>query len=164
MQEKPSAEHNWLQKLVGEWTSETECSMGPDQPPMKSTGTETVRSLGGLWTIGEGTLGTGECAGVSVMTLGFDPLNKCFVGTFIASMMTHLWPYKGTLDEHGKLLTLDSEGPSFTGDGTMAKYQDIIEFVDDDQRTLSSRFLLPSGEWQHFMIVRYRRVPSTKPS
>jgi hypothetical protein len=53
--------------------------------------------------------------------------------------MTHLWPYNGTLDAAGKVLTLDSEGPSFSGDGTMAKYQDIIEFIGDDHRTLSSQ-------------------------
>lgn len=47
-------EHLWLQKLNGDWTFEAECSMGPDQPPHKSTGTQTVRSLGGLWSICEG--------------------------------------------------------------------------------------------------------------
>ncbi|TXT39001.1 MAG: ribulose kinase [Planctomycetota bacterium] len=54
MHAEPQKEHQWLQRLVGEWTFEAECSMGPDQPPMKSTGSEVVRSLGGLWTIGEG--------------------------------------------------------------------------------------------------------------
>jgi hypothetical protein len=53
MHEEPRAEHRWLEKLVGEWTYEGECIMGPDQPTMKMTGVETVRSLGGLWTIGE---------------------------------------------------------------------------------------------------------------
>ena len=47
---EPQKEHQWLHKLVGKWTFEGECSMGPDQPPMKNTGKETVRSLGGLWT------------------------------------------------------------------------------------------------------------------
>ena len=42
-------------------------------------------------------------------------------------MMTHLWVYDGALDAAGKVLTLDAEGPSFTGDGTTAKYQDVIE-------------------------------------
>ena len=48
-------------------------------------------------------------------------------------MMTHLWPYNGSLDEAGKVLTLDSEGPDFTGQKT-AKYRDSIEFIDDDHR------------------------------
>jgi hypothetical protein len=46
MEAKPQKEHEWLHKLVGEWSFEGECGMGPDQPPMKSTGTETVRSAG----------------------------------------------------------------------------------------------------------------------
>lgn len=162
MNEEPSAEHNWLQQLVGEWTCEIDCRMGPDQPSTKSTGTESVRSLGGLWTIGEGTMGGGECPGKSVMTLGYDPRNKRFVGTFIASMMTHLWPYNGTLDQTGKVLTLDSEGPSFAGDGTMAKYQDVIEFINSDHRVLSSRVLQADGKWQQFMTAHYHRVSAAQ--
>ncbi len=156
---EPGKEHQWLHKLIGDWTFETECSMGPDQPPMKSTGKETVRSLGGLWTVGEGEnempgAGTSQ----SVMTLGYDPQLKQFVGSFVAGCMTHLWPYNGTLDAGEKVLTLDSEGPSFADDGTMTKYQDIIEFLSDDIRTLSSQYLGPDGKWVPFMKARYQRV------
>ncbi len=116
MQSEPQQEHKWLQRLVGEWTYEHECSMGPDQPPMKATGTESVRSIGGLWTLGEGhgEMPDGGPA-VTIMTLGYDPQSKRFVGTFIGSMMTHLWIYNGTLDAAGKVLTLDTEGPDFSG-------------------------------------------------
>ena len=31
-------------------------------------------------------------------TLGYDPAKKKYVGTFIASVMTHLWIYSGSLD------------------------------------------------------------------
>jgi hypothetical protein len=155
----PQKEHEWLHRLVGEWTVEGECNMGPDQPPFKNKGRESVRSFGGLWTIGEGTGEAPEGGGCdSVMTLGFDPASGRFVGTFIASVGTHLWTYSGSLDVAGKVLTLDAEGPSFTGDGTMAKYQDIIEFVTDDHRTLSSQLLLPDGRWQPFMKADYRRT------
>jgi hypothetical protein len=158
MQVEPQAEHKWLQKLVGQWSVEGECSMGPDQPTMKSTGTETVRSVGGLWTLGEGR---GEMPGggemTSFMTLGFDPTQKRFVGTFIASGMTHLWVYNGTLDASDKVLTLDTEGPDFSGGTGMAKYQDIIEFVSDDHRILRSKLQGPDGKWQNFMSAQYRR-------
>ena len=155
---EPQAEHKWLQRLVGEWTFESECNMGPDQPPMKHGGRETVRSLGGLWTIGEGDGETPDGNTFkTIMTLGYDPQQKRFVGTFIASVMTHLWPYNGSLDASGKVLTLDSEGPSFAGDGTMAKYQDIIEFIDDDYRTLASQMQGPDGKWMPFMKAHYRR-------
>ncbi len=125
---------------------------------MKTTGQEVVRSLGGLWVIGEGSGDTpdgGSCD--SVMTLGYDPQAKRFVGSYIASVMTHFWPYLGSLDESRKILTLDSEGPNFSGDGTMAKYQDIIEIVTPDHRTLTARVQVEDGTWQQFMTAHYRR-------
>ena len=45
MKAEPQKEHEWLQKLVGEWASEAEATMEPGQPPAKFTGTESVRSL-----------------------------------------------------------------------------------------------------------------------
>jgi hypothetical protein len=155
---EPHAEHRWLHQLIGEWNIESEFRMEPDQPPMKTRGREVVRALGELWTIGEGSGNTpddGSCD--SMMTLGYDPAKKRFVGSFIASAMTHFWSYDGSLDESGRVLTLDAEGPSFAGDGTMARYQDIIEFVTDDHRTLTSRMQSSDGSWSQFMIAHYRR-------
>ena len=159
MQAEPQKEHQWLQQLVGEWTYEHDCVTGPDQPPTKVTGTETVRSIGGLWVQCEGR---GEMPGggasTSVMTLGYDPARRRFVGTFIASMMTHLWVYDGELDAGGRVLTLDTEGPSFTAVGKMARYKDVIEIKDDGGRLLSSSFLGDDGQWHSFMSASYRRT------
>lgn len=157
MKAEQQQEHRWLDKLVGEWSYEGECIMGPDQPPMKHEGVEVVRSLGGLWTLGEGEgpMPDGDTAR-TVMTLGYDPQTKRFVGTFVASMTSHLWSYNGTLDESGKVLVLDTEGPSFTGAGTV-RYQDLIEFVSDDHRVLSSQTLGEDGTWTRFMTSHYRR-------
>jgi len=159
MKSEPQVEHRWLEKLVGDWTSEMKCSMGPDQPPMTSTGTESVRSLGGLWMQceGQGAMPEGGIS-YSVMTLGYDPARQRYVGTFICSVMSHMWQYEGSVDASGKVLTLDTVGPSFKGDGTMARYQDIIEFVSDDHRTLSSQALGDDGKWTHFMTAHYRRT------
>src|SRR5262245_4922269 len=157
MQAKPQQEHEWLHQLIGEWTFENECIMGPDQPPVKHTGSESVRSLGGLWVLCEGR---GEMPGGgisnSVMTLGFDPAKGRFVGSFIASVMTFFWSYDGALA--GNVLTLDAEGPSFAGDGKMAKYQDIIEIKSRDHRLLMSQVLGPDGKWSRFMTAHYRRT------
>ena len=158
MQAEPQKEHQWLQKLVGEWTSECDAAMGPDKPPEKMLGTESVRSIGGIWVQCEGKgpmPGGGEAT--TIMTLGFDPTKKRFVGTFIGSMMTFQWIYEGTLDASGKVLTLDAEGPSFAGDGTMAKYKDSIEFKSDDHRILSSQVQGADGKWTPFMTANYRR-------
>lgn len=158
MNAEPQKEHQWLQRLVGDWTFENECRMGPDEPPVTFHGTETVRSLGGLWTVGEGqgeTPGGGHA--LMIMTLGYDPEKKRFVGTFVGSMMTYLWIYEGSLDAAGKVLTLNAEGPSCAGDGKMARYHDIVEIISDDHRTLSSEMLGDDGKWNRFMTAHYRR-------
>jgi hypothetical protein len=132
--------------------------MGPDQPAMKSNGSESVRSLGGLWIIaeGEGEMPGGGAA-TMVMTLGYDPRKKHYVGTWIGSMMTHLWVYDGTLDATGNVLTLNAEGPHMAIEGKMAQYKDVIEFKSKDHRVLSSHMLGDDGEWHGFMTANYRR-------
>lgn len=158
MPAEPQAEHAWLQKLVGEWTSEGEGVMEPDKPPVKYKGTESVRSLGGLWIVAEGH---GEMPGcgpaTTIMTLGYNPQRKRFVGTFIGSMMTHMWLFDGGLDASGKVLTLDTEGPSMTAEGQMAKYRDVIEIKSDDHRVLISHVLGDDGQWHQFMTAHYHR-------
>ena len=109
-------EHRWLQRMLGEWQFEGACDMGDGKPPAAFKGREAVRALGGIWIIGEGEGHSPEGEEHrSVMTLGYDPARGQFLGTFISSMMTHLWSYQGTLS--GQVLTLDTQGPSFAGDG-----------------------------------------------
>jgi hypothetical protein len=151
-------EHAWLQKLVGEWKGEGEGTAGPDQPPMKWTVDETVRGIGDVWIQAEssGIMPDGGGPSTMIITLGYDPHKKRFSGTFIGSMMTHLWIYEGDLDAAGKVLTLNAEGPGMMGPG-MVKYQDIVEIISDDHRTLSSQMQMPEGTWNKFMTVHYRR-------
>ena len=159
MQSEPQKEHQWLSNLVGAWTFESECKMGPDQPPMVSQGAEFVRSLGGLWTVAEANAEVPGASGwQSIMTLGFDPRTGRFIGTFIATMMSHMWVYNGTLDVYRKTLTLDTEGPSFTAENKMVKYQDIIEIKSGDHRILRAQSMGEDGKWQHFMTAHYWRV------
>jgi hypothetical protein len=159
MKVEAQKEHQWLGKLVGEWNYEVEAIMGPDQPPIKSTGAQSTRSIGGVWVQSESKCEMPDGSpGTTVMTLGYDPAKKRFLGTFIGSMMTHLWSYDGGLDAEEKVLTLDAEGPSFTDPNKTAKYQDIIEIVSDDHHTLSSQVLGEDGRWVRFMTAHYRRA------
>jgi hypothetical protein len=157
MQTEPQKQHQWLNKFIGEWTSEAEYSMEPNGEPSKSTGTEVVRSIGGMWIVAEGVGNMPDgCAGKTMMTLGFDPQLDRFVGTFIGSMMTHLWLYNGSLDASQQVLTLDTAGPNFS-QTAIAKYQDIIEFISDDHRVMKSQILMEDGTWNQFMTAHYRR-------
>lgn len=150
-------EHQWLQRLVGEWTVEGEASMVPGQPPEKYSGIESVRSLEGIWTVCEGR-DSPDAGPSSIMTLGYDPARGRFVGTFVAGMMPHLWIYDGELDADGKRLLLNAEGPSLTTEGQTGKYRDTIELVSDDHRVLTSSFLFEDGEWRQFMRTDYHRT------
>jgi hypothetical protein len=159
MKLEPHEEHDWLSKLMGSWTFENEAIMEPGKPPVKFSGKETVRSLGGLWVLceGEGEM-PGGGVGHTIMTLGYDPAKKRFVGTFIGSMMTNLWIYEGELDAAGKVLTLHTEGPTMAGDGKTAKYNDVIEVKDADNRVLRSNVLGDDGKWSGFMTGSYKRT------
>jgi hypothetical protein len=148
----PQAEHKWLQKLVGEWTYESEAK-GPDGASHRESGTEIVRSFGDLWITAEMEGGMGT----SILTLGYDPQKGRFVGTFISTGMALLWVYNGSLDAAKKVLTLDCEGPSMSGDGTTAKYQDIQELVSDNERIFRSQTQDANGHWTEFMRMTYRR-------
>jgi Protein of unknown function (DUF1579) len=161
MKSDPQQEHQWLQQLVGEWTYEAEATMAPGQPPSKFEGSERVRSLGGLWILAEGQGEMPDCgAATTVLTLGYDPQKQRYVGTWIGSMMTHLWVYDGALDADGMALRLHAEGPHMTTEGKMAQYKDMIEFKSADHRVLTSHILGEDGAWHEFMVAHYRRIKS----
>ena len=151
-------EHKWLHRLVGEWAATGECAE-PGKPPETFKSTERVRSLDGLWVLAEGQ---GEMPGggeaTTLITLGYDPRTRRFTGTFIASMMTHLWIYDGTLDAAERVLTLEAEGPDMADPQRLMKYRDVMELVSDDHRVLSSHALGPDGTWRQFMTAHYRRT------
>jgi hypothetical protein len=153
----PRKEHEWLKQLEGEWVTETEAVMGPGQTPLKSKGTEVVRSLGGFWTIGEmksdmmGTPVTG------IMTLGYDPKTKKYIGSWVCSVDGHLWKYEGTVDASGKVLTLNTEGPNMAAPGKMAKMKDVIEIKSKDHRVLRSYMQGDDGKWVQIMTMDARR-------
>jgi hypothetical protein len=156
---QPQKEHQWLAQLVGEWTFEGEATMGPEKPPEKFKGIERVRSLGDLWFLAEGEIeAPSGGAATTIATLGFDPQKNRFVGTFIGSMMTHLWIYDGGLDAAEKVLTLDTEGPGMSGDGKMAPYRDVIEIESSDRRSMSSHLQGEDGTWTQFMKMTYQRM------
>jgi hypothetical protein len=150
------AEHRWLQRLVGEWSYEADMESGPGEPPVRDTGTESVRSLGGVWVVCEGHSDDGTSN--TIMTLGYDPEKKRFTGTYVGSMMTFLWLYDGELEPGDTRLALYSDGPSFVEEGKMARYRDTIEIISDDERVMTSEYQQADGGWHGFMTMRYRRT------
>jgi len=156
---QPVKEHEWLQQLVGDWTYESEVCMDPDQPRQKFTGTESVRSLGGLWVIleGRGTMPDGS-ASTTIMSLGYDLTPKKYVGTWIGSMMSRLWVYDITMAPSGDELWMEGEGPDMADQEKLATYRDVITIKSPDHRMLCSYAKGADGGWTEFVTTHYHRV------
>lgn len=157
---RPQKEHEFLQRMVGEWimtSSSGHAQYDPDDPEQAFR--ETVRSVGGLWIVGEGhgrmPDGTPMTA---VITVGYDADAGHFTGTWIGSMMTRLWIYKGWLEADGRTLTLEAEGPDMDGSGAMATYHDVLTLHDDNHRSFSGSTRQPDGSFKKFMSSEFRRV------
>jgi hypothetical protein len=148
---KPTPEHVWLQQFVGEWESETEAMMEPGKPPVKAKGTETIRPLGGFWTISEVKSTMMDMPFSGNLTLGYDTDKKKYVGTWVDSMTGHLWEYEGNLDATGKTLTLESEGVCPMRPGKMSKFKETIQVVNDDHKVFSSAIQGEDGKWVTMM-------------
>jgi hypothetical protein len=149
----PVKEHEWLKQFVGTWESDAEVHMAPGQAPIKAKGTETNRLLGGFWMVSEGS---SEVMGIKVqaiLTLGYDPDKKKYVGTWTDSMSSYLWNYEGTVDASGKVLTLDTEGPNMMDPGKKAKFREVHEFKSADHRTFHASMLGDDGKW--ITLVKY---------
>jgi len=159
---KPEKEHEWLEKFVGTWNSELECQPAPGAPPMKSKGTLRAKSLGGFWIVSDMKLDMMGAPMNAIQTIGYDPAKKKYVGTWVDSMTNYMWKYEGWVDEAGKILTLEADGPSFADPGKMAKYRDIYEFKAADHLLTSSQMQLPDGQWVTFMTGNGRREAAKK--
>lgn len=134
----PSANHEWLQQLVGEWRVSCEATMAPGEEPMKMESKVSVRSIGGLWILAEGTANLGGLQMTTLLTLGHDSRKGVFVGTWVDTFQDYLWTYEGRLDEARKVLTLEAEGPTWNDPAKTSRYRDVIEVMGREHFVLTS--------------------------
>lgn len=146
----PQKEHAWLEQLVGDWVTESEILSDAGDPPVACQGTMKARGLGGLWVVAEIENTVQGMPMNAVQTIGYDPVSKKYVGTWVDSVLNHLWQYKGKLDKSGKILTLEAEGPDMITPGKTAKYRDIYEVKSPDEIATRSQMLEEDGAWVTF--------------
>ena len=156
MKSNVTKQHQWLHQFVGEWSVVHICSTGPGSEPSRVEGTLSGRNIGELWLVMDCTGTSPDGLWTSQFTLGYDQDKDRFVGTFVASMMHHLWIYSGQLNEDRNRLELDVEGPRMDGKG-MATYRDVICAVEGDRWMLRSHILNDEGSWEEFMVAEHTR-------
>ncbi|MDX2146174.1 MAG: DUF1579 domain-containing protein [Planctomycetota bacterium] len=160
----PHAHHQWLKSFVGDWTYQAQCVTGPDQPPLKSSGRERVRMVGDFWLVfeGESEMPGGGGPASTLMTLGYDPARDLFVGSWLGSMMTHLYIYEGHLEvsADGKThtLPLHTTGPDWSDPSKTARYQDVHQLHADGRRLMWAQLINAEGKPTSFMSADYTRV------
>lgn len=153
----PQKEHEWLKQFHGTWETKSKASFGPGQPEMNCDGTTESKPLGGFWVVSQMK---SEMMGSPMMgqqTIGYDSKKKAYVGTWVDSMTDHMWIYKGSVDDSGKILTLEAEGPDVFNPGTTKLYRDVYEFKSKDEIAISSQVQGDDGKWTSFMSGTAKR-------
>jgi hypothetical protein len=135
----------------------SEATAVPGQPPIQCQGTISTRKLGGFWIICEVTNNMMGTTMHAVQTVGYDPAKKKYVGTWVDSMMNHMWKYEGTVDADGKVLTLQAEGPNFESPGKTAQFRDVYEVKGPDEIVTTSQMQGADGKWVTFATGTARR-------
>jgi hypothetical protein len=153
----PEKEHAWLKQLTGRWDVEIEATMKPGAPPTKMKGAETSRMVGDFWYFGENTGTMMNEPFVGLITVGYGPQQKKFVGTWVDNMSDYMWKYEGSLDAGGKSLTLNTEGPCPMLGGRITKFKEVIEVKDADHKVFTSSYVGDDGKWTTVMTATSTR-------
>ena len=154
----PARDQEWLKQLVGEWDVQFKMYMQPDQPPVEAAGTDSVHTLGDYWIIADTKTKMMGSPYHGRLSLGYNALKNQFNGTWIDSFGGQLWVYKGTLNDAGDTMTLETEGPSLTqGPDKTARYKEVIQITGKDSRTFTSTTETEDGKWMKIVSIEYHR-------
>lgn len=154
---KPTKEHELLKQFAGDWTVVAEAAAAPGEEGMKCEGTESAKMVGGFWLVGQGEASMMGTPVNSVLTIGYDPATKKYIGTFVCSMDSTLWKYAGSFDESGKKLTLETEGPSPIEPSKKVKFREVLELKDKDHKMFTSEMQGDDGKWMKIATMNYTR-------
>lgn len=128
---EPGAPHKLLARMAGSWTTRTRAIVEPGKPPVESTGTcEQKMILGGHYLQQEYT---GDMMGetfTGINIIGYDNHTKVYVSTWIDSMSTAIYYFRGSASADGRTITQESSyddpvrGPLL--------WRSVSRIVDDD--------------------------------
>ena len=156
----PVKQHELLKKFEGQWTTTGKAAATEGQPAVETKGSIKSRMLGKFWVVSDMSAEMSGTKFQALQTIGYDPQKQQYTGTWVDSMMNHMWHYEGRYEESANRLILEAEGPSFDAPGKTAKYRDIYEFKSPGHIVTKSE-VRQGDKWITFMTGEAKR---TKPA
>jgi hypothetical protein len=154
---KPGPEHALLARGAGTWDAAVEFKAGPPgAPPQVSKGVETSRlCCGGLWLITDfkSTPPAAPFEGHGV--IGYDPVKKRYVATWIDTDLTRPMMSEGTFDAAGKVMTM--KGRMERGSGETVSWTEVETWKDDGHRVFTMAMSGADGVESGAFTITYTR-------
>jgi len=140
--------------MAGDWKVRCLYFMGTSDEPIEVNGTETIELLGDYWIFARfeadvlGSPMQGQAA------TGYDPIRKCFVGTWKDTSTPFHYNFEGVIEEtDGDKKTLKLSGENYDPmRQCRAVYHSTIEYLSTKERVL---FLSVEAEGGMIPILEY---------
>lgn len=157
---EPAEHHRKLGQFVGHWDTVVRVWLeGPDNPPIQSTGSATIR-----WALGERFIQeeyTGSFLGSNYEGIGFtgyDNFKNMYVSVWLDSQGTAIHTSRGTVDESGKVFYYYGEMDEPLLDVQDRMVKDVSRVVHRD-KFIYEMYDLLAGPEQKVMEIVYTRKP-----
>ena len=148
----PTAQHKLLLEGVGTWEGTLTMWM-PGQPEQKIVAREVIEPLGDYWTRSKFTCDYMGMPFEGTATMGYDPVKKRYVGTWVDNMTMELAVMEGEMSADGKTLVMKwtARDPA-TGEPTPNR----SETVRSGDSTAST-FFHGTGQGTKSMLIEMKR-------
>ncbi len=153
----PSAHHEHLKPMVGEWSVETRFWMGGPEPVI-STGEMTRKMLfSGRYLTGHyrGNFGGSMFEGHELF--GYDNMKQKYFLGWIDSMSTGLSLEEGTCSTDGKVIRLSGEHRDPSHGGKLKKTRSVITIVSANEHRMEAFETPPGGTERKSMELIFTR-------
>ena len=152
-----SEQHKLLAEDVGTWDAVMKIFLQEGAPPMESKGTEKNELLpGGMWLVSRFQSDFAGMPFTGMGTIGYDPVEKKYVGTWVDSISPHLSIMKGDYDPATKTMATIAEGRDFAT-GKVMQSRHVSRHVDENTRAFEMYAQEEGGKERKVMEIQYKR-------
>lgn len=151
----PMEEHKMLKMDEGKWQATISMWNEQNKVTAKYTAIETNEMIGELWSIGklQGQIAGTDFSGFA--TLGYDPVKKKYIGTWIDSTRPEITEMEGNYDSKTKTLVLFYT--SLDQNGNPGKRKNVMIYQDKKTRDFTM-FIKQNEKWVKSMTILYQRI------